>query len=96
MAAITKKDPEITGISITKEWAIKAGAEKRHTSYYLKKDGWEIEMTFWADGGLMDVILWIEDKSMPLTRMGTDKFQYVHHLQNLWMDLTGEELEFKA
>lgn len=79
----------ITPITITEEWLLKAGFEyldygyfKRHTESQTNLD-WNLETGLYL----------VNDNGEELKEF--DHIQYVHQLQNLYFALTGKELEFK-
>jgi hypothetical protein len=86
------RSSDLSPIPLTKEWLLKFGFEKRITvghsvQYFIGKNPITHDWLF--------DILWLDGYSAPFYRNGFHKIQYVHQLQNLYYDLTGEELTIK-
>lgn len=72
---------DLTGIPLSEEWLIKFGFEKRGGEYTMENFRYNLLKTKTYDGMLFS------DGQTCLTAIS-----WVHHLQNVWFALTGEEL----
>lgn len=71
-------------IPLTEEWLLKFGFDKHHEGYYI--DHKDLNAS---------IYLWHENDFWHMSHF-KNKFQFVHHLQNIFHALTGEELTIKS
>lgn len=77
------KAEDISGIEITEEWLIKFGFE------YIEGAG--MNSNIYKKNAFC-----IDDRYiLKYSYIGTKSLLYVHHIQNLFLDLTGEQLKIK-
>lgn len=88
---------DLKPIPLTKEWLLRFGFEKRESS---KCTNWHIGENEVTRDLLFDLV-WLEKPALikapnaPFYRNGRHTIYFVHHLQNLYFALTGQELTIK-
>jgi hypothetical protein len=88
---VCKRDPNMfQPIPLTEDWLLKFGFEKASlNNVYFKH---------WGTNGLEIIVYGYHYKGVFEIELGKARFksiEFIHHLQNLFYDLTGEELELK-
>ena len=90
----TLKYDDIEPIPLTDELLLKGGAKKNQlpNGYWLSLTNLKAELHFETFANTDEIVTTIISQSCELI---LDRIKYAHSLQNLYRDLTGEELNFK-